>query len=156
MFEPLPALIRMARAQQNLTQAQLARRAGVSRGTIAALEKGDENISLGLLMKVARALNLNKLYVGDLRPPTTSPDPTMISEACDAIIAARKVVDAAASARAELATVTEKLQQAAHAVPSSLDVDELHAYIERLRSQLAEEAATTAPAAAVATELPDA
>ena len=154
MFEPLPALIRMARAQQNLTQAQLARRAGVSRGRLAALESGNENITLALLVKLATALNLDEPRVGNLRVRAAPPDLIVFIEACNAIIAARKVVDAAASAKAALARITEKFKQAVANTVPSIDADGVDAYIERLRSEQAEKGAAIAPAAAVATPVP--
>ena len=46
------------RKLRNLTQAQLADRAGVSRSTVQNLERGDGGVSLENLLRVLRALGL--------------------------------------------------------------------------------------------------
>ena len=46
------------RKLRGLTQAQLADRAGVTRGTIARLEAGDRAISLEILLRVLHALGI--------------------------------------------------------------------------------------------------
>jgi transcriptional regulator with XRE-family HTH domain len=48
--------IRSKRIEQNITQAQLAKDAGISRSTLVLLEKG-ETASLGSLLQVLRMLN---------------------------------------------------------------------------------------------------
>jgi DNA-binding XRE family transcriptional regulator len=50
--------IRWARADAGLTQAQLAKRAGVAQQQIAKLERPGENPSIATLHKVAKALNV--------------------------------------------------------------------------------------------------
>jgi len=51
--------LRMAREDAGLTQAQLAKRVGVSQPVIAALEHSDSNPTIQTLEKVARALGGN-------------------------------------------------------------------------------------------------
>ncbi|HEY0143976.1 MAG TPA: helix-turn-helix domain-containing protein [Thermoanaerobaculia bacterium] len=55
--------IREARIRKNLTQARLARLAGVSRRHLAALEKG-ANVSVNVLKKVATVLELREINLG--------------------------------------------------------------------------------------------
>jgi transcriptional regulator with XRE-family HTH domain len=57
--------IRAARIKQGLTQARLARLAGVSRRHLAALEKG-ANVSVLVLKKVASVLELTDIDLGDV------------------------------------------------------------------------------------------
>jgi transcriptional regulator with XRE-family HTH domain len=57
--------VRQARIKKNLTQAKLARLAGVSRRHLAALEKG-ANVSVLVLRKVASVLELAEIQLGDL------------------------------------------------------------------------------------------
>lgn len=57
--------VRQARIRKNLTQAKLARLAGVSRRHLAALEKG-ANVSVAVLKKVATVLELTEIHLGDL------------------------------------------------------------------------------------------
>lgn len=57
--------VRQARIRKNLTQAKLARLAGVSRRHLAALEKG-ANVSVAVLKKVATVLELAEIQLGDL------------------------------------------------------------------------------------------
>lgn len=65
--------VRQARIRKNLTQAKLARLAGVSRRHLAALEKG-ANVSVAVLKKVATVLELNEIQVGDLSLRGTDAD----------------------------------------------------------------------------------
>jgi transcriptional regulator with XRE-family HTH domain len=57
---PVPNLTRLRelRMKQALTQAELADRSGVSRGTIIRLEQGDPNVLPSTLRKLARALKV--------------------------------------------------------------------------------------------------
>ncbi len=48
---------KLARTENNMTQAQLAKAVGVSRQTIGLIEKGDFNPSLQLCISIAKALN---------------------------------------------------------------------------------------------------
>lgn len=57
--------IREARIRKNLTQARLAKLAGVSRRHLAALEKG-ANVSVSILQRVAAVLELTEIQIGDL------------------------------------------------------------------------------------------
>jgi len=57
--------VREARIRKGLTQAKLARLAGVSRRHLAALEKG-ANVSIAVLRKVAAVLELVEIQLGDL------------------------------------------------------------------------------------------
>jgi transcriptional regulator with XRE-family HTH domain len=52
----LGAEVRRARREQNLTQAELARRMGVKPPYIAGLEAGTRNLTLGQLANIADAL----------------------------------------------------------------------------------------------------
>lgn len=57
--------VREARIRKNLTQARLAKLAGVSRRHLAALEKG-ANVSVNILQRVAHVLELTEIHLGDL------------------------------------------------------------------------------------------
>ena len=57
--------VREARIRKNLTQARLAKLAGVSRRHLAALEKG-ANVSINILQRVAAVLELAEIQIGDL------------------------------------------------------------------------------------------
>src|ERR1051326_6327013 len=68
--------IRAARIKKGLTQARLARLAGVSRRHLAALEKG-ANVSVLVLKKVASVLELTDIDLGDVTLHTTRPAATL-------------------------------------------------------------------------------
>ncbi|MBE7212227.1 MAG: helix-turn-helix transcriptional regulator [Gluconacetobacter diazotrophicus] len=55
-LETLGRRLRAARLRRNLSQAEVAARAGVTRKTFAALEAGDSGVSVGCLMKVLAIL----------------------------------------------------------------------------------------------------
>jgi transcriptional regulator with XRE-family HTH domain len=57
--------VREARIKKGLTQARLAKLAGVSRRHLAALEKG-ANVSVSILQRVAGVLELTEIHLGDL------------------------------------------------------------------------------------------
>src|SRR6185503_10693081 len=57
--------VRETRIKKNLTQAKLARLAGVSRRHLAALEKG-ANVSVLVLKKVASVLDLTEINLGPI------------------------------------------------------------------------------------------
>lgn len=57
--------VREARIKKGLTQARLAKLAGVSRRHLAALEKG-ANVSVNILQRVAGVLELTEIHIGDL------------------------------------------------------------------------------------------
>jgi transcriptional regulator with XRE-family HTH domain len=58
--------VREARLKKGLTQARLAKMAGVSRRHLAALEKG-ANVSVGILQRVAAVLELKEIQIGDMQ-----------------------------------------------------------------------------------------
>lgn len=58
-------IIREARIRKGLTQARLAKMAGVSRRHLAALEKG-ANVSVSILQRVAAVLELEEIQLGHL------------------------------------------------------------------------------------------
>ncbi len=51
-------LLRLARRERQLTQSALADRLGVSRHTVAALEKGDPSVSFGTAVEAAAVLGI--------------------------------------------------------------------------------------------------
>lgn len=109
MFEPLPSLIRLHREKEGLTIDALSALAGVSRTRLIALEKGNDNVSLDILVKIANALMISELQIGGLRLVAATPDVRQAVAAADAIHAARTVVEQcekaleqAVTARAEL------------------------------------------------------
>ncbi len=102
MFEPLGALIRLQREAQGLTIDALSALAGVSRTRLIALEKGTDNISLELLVKIANALQMTELRIGGLRVTEATPDFNGAVAGAEALRAARKIVDGVLDARAEL------------------------------------------------------
>lgn len=106
MFEPLPALIRLQRQAQGLSIDALSALAGVSRTRLIALEKGEDNISLELLVKIANALRMKEIRIGGLRVEAATPEFNAAVAAAEAIQTARKVVEQAAGARAELDRVS--------------------------------------------------
>ena len=65
--------IREARIRKGLTQARLAKLAGVSRRHLAALEKG-ANVSVSILERVCAVLELTEIDIGDLHLRATSAD----------------------------------------------------------------------------------
>lgn len=79
---PTPAPVRRAlrafsedlatwRRLRRLTAAQVADRAGVSRGTVHRLESGEGSVSLENALRIARALGIMDLLVGALDPYAT-------------------------------------------------------------------------------------
>lgn len=65
--------VREARIKKGLTQAKLAKLAGVSRRHLAALEKG-ANVSVNILQRVAAVLDLTQIHLGDLSLHAGDPD----------------------------------------------------------------------------------
>jgi transcriptional regulator with XRE-family HTH domain len=65
--------VREARIRKGLTQARLAKLAGVSRRHLAALEKG-ANVSINILQRVANVLELNEIQLGDLSLRSADPE----------------------------------------------------------------------------------
>jgi len=56
--------LKAARAGMDLSQDELAKRVGVSRQTISAIEKGDYNPTINLCIRICKALNktLDELF----------------------------------------------------------------------------------------------
>jgi transcriptional regulator with XRE-family HTH domain len=106
MFEPLPALIRLQREQLGLSLDALSALSGVSRSRIAALEKGDDNITLDLLVKLANALRIKVIPIGGLRVEPAPPEVLTVVAAAEAIRTAEKILDQAIESRAELRRVS--------------------------------------------------
>lgn len=52
--------LKLARQRRKLTATLLAERAGMSRPTLAAIERGDEHVSLGSIANVLHSLGLEK------------------------------------------------------------------------------------------------
>ena len=51
--------IRLARLRRQLTALQVAERAGIARGTLSSIEKGDPNVAMGAYAKVLLCLGLD-------------------------------------------------------------------------------------------------
>src|SRR5438874_4602128 len=66
-------VVRETRIKKGLTQAHLARLAGVSRRHLAALEKG-ANVSVAVLRKVAAVLDLKEIQLGELSLRGSKPE----------------------------------------------------------------------------------
>lgn len=52
--------IKYARLRRDLSSAQVAERAGISRTTLVKIEKGDEGVALGLYFRTLAVLGLDK------------------------------------------------------------------------------------------------
>ncbi len=52
--------IKLARLRRNLSSEQVAERAGIARGTLIKIEKGDEGVALGYYFRVLAVLGLDK------------------------------------------------------------------------------------------------
>ena len=111
MFEPLPALIRQQRQAQGLTIDKLSALAGVSRTRLIALEKGQDNISLELLVKIATALGMQELRIGGLLVRGTTPEFNAAVAAAEAIDVARRLIVHAAGASEELDRLTAPVSE---------------------------------------------
>lgn len=59
-------LVKVERARQDMTQAQLAEALGVSRQTIHAIEKNKFNPSVGLALKMAKFFEVTVEYLFEL------------------------------------------------------------------------------------------
>lgn len=77
ILKQLGARLANARLGRNLTQAALAREAGVSRNTVERLERGI-SVDLKLLLRILRALGLQDTLLAVL--PTEEPSPMMLLE----------------------------------------------------------------------------
>lgn len=105
MFEPLSALVRLRRSQLGLSLDALSALSGVSRTRLVTLEKGDDNISLDLLLKVANAMKITELQIGGLHVEPAAPELHALVAAAEAIQAARRVIAEAAAAAKDLERV---------------------------------------------------
>ena len=74
----LGEIVREQRVRKGLTQARLARLAGVSRRHLAALEKG-ANVSVNVLRKVAMVLELTEIRLGNLTIQAGGSDQALIN-----------------------------------------------------------------------------
>ncbi|HVG24550.1 MAG TPA: helix-turn-helix domain-containing protein [Thermoanaerobaculia bacterium] len=94
--------VREARIRKNLTQARLAKLAGVSRRHLAALEKG-ANVSVNILQRVAAVLELSEIQIGDLSLRAADDRGVNVALLTDTIREARAEADRAQAilARAE-------------------------------------------------------
>lgn len=101
MFEPLGTLIRLQRQALGMTIDALAVGAGVSRSRLIALENGNDNVTLDLLVRIANALGMTELHIGGLRVVAATPDFKAVVAAADAMQQAQKALDQAAAARDE-------------------------------------------------------
>jgi transcriptional regulator with XRE-family HTH domain len=88
-------VVREARIKRGLTQAGLARLAGVSRRHLAALEKG-ANVSVAVLRRVASVLNLREIDLGELSLRSSSEDDR--SKRTDIVLLADVIREARADA----------------------------------------------------------
>jgi transcriptional regulator with XRE-family HTH domain len=115
-FEPLGDIIRRRRMERNLSQEALAKLADVSRRHLALLESNTANVSVLILMKIARALELSELAIGDLCLRAAPPEiPSLLAAAAEVESATKAV----AEARAQLAAFEVRLEKSAkliHAV----------------------------------------
>lgn len=106
MFEPLGEIIRRRRIARNLSQEALARLASVSRRHLSLLEKDEANVSLLILIRIARALELTEVAVGGLCLRAAPPELAPQLEAMDAVAAARRAL---AETTATLAAIDARL-----------------------------------------------
>jgi transcriptional regulator with XRE-family HTH domain len=111
MFEPLPALMRLQRHHLGLTLDAASALAGVSRSRLAALEKGDDNISLELLVKLANAYGMTELRIGGLNVSGAALDFRMLTVAAEAIQEAERLVEQTAALGAELKRVARPVAE---------------------------------------------
>ena len=110
MFEPLPGIVRLRREQQNMTQAELAAKAGVNRGQLIAFEKGEQNVTLTTLLKIARALGMTDLPIAELNVHAAAPDLTVVIAAAEALATMQRAVMTAADATGEIKKASRTIQ----------------------------------------------
>jgi len=97
--------VRSTRIKRGLTQARLARLAGVSRRHLAALEKG-ANVSINVVRKVAGVLDLAEINLGELVLQTSaSSNPVNMPMLADAIREAHADASRAESLLARVETI---------------------------------------------------
>lgn len=156
MFEPLPSIVRRRREERNLTQDRLAKLAKVSRGQLIAFEKGEQNVTLHFLMKIARALELKELPLAELNFAPAVPELTVLIAAADALANARTVVAQAAAAARQVDEATASIRLLLeHALEDRASHPGLAAAAARLAPAPAEQGELSRALRAVA-EAPDA
>lgn len=98
--------VREARIRKDLTQAKLAKLAGVSRRHLAALEKG-ANVSVNILQRVAAVLDLTEIHLGDLSLRAGDKERSSVNMPllADTIRAAREEADRAQKTLARVETL---------------------------------------------------
>jgi transcriptional regulator with XRE-family HTH domain len=101
------AVIRKARAQSALTQAQLAKRAGLTQSAIARLERGDSNPTIATLTNVVAAAG--QRLVLDARPHRASYDEAQLRERL-AMAPAQRLANFTASSR-NLGAITRRARR---------------------------------------------
>ena len=154
MFEPMPAMMRRERERQGLTLEELSNLAGISRSRLSALERGEENVSMEFVLKVASALGMSEVRVSGLRITAAPPELTVLVAAADAIETARRVVDQATASREQLDRVSGTVATLLDRILTPVPDAGIAAAIERLSSR-SEDGRATAAALREAAESPD-
>lgn len=145
MFEPLPGLVRLRREQRNITQAQLAEKAGINRGQLIAFEQGRQNVTLKTLLKIARALEMTELPLAELHLRPAEPEVTALVAAADALAIARGVTTSAAAADGQMESLSRIIGAMVERARRARDMDStLVEVAERLALSSANDAATQA------------
>jgi transcriptional regulator with XRE-family HTH domain len=75
--------LRTVRRSQNITQGDLAKMAGTGQGTISRIEKGDQEPSLLVALKIAKALNVSLGYLAGDDTPQEDVSPDALTVAVD-------------------------------------------------------------------------
>lgn len=60
MLESMGEQIKLARLRRDLSSEQVAERAGIARGTLIKVERGDEGVSMGVYFRVLITLGLGQ------------------------------------------------------------------------------------------------
>lgn len=68
-YGPFPGTLILWRLERGFTQEELARRAGILRPNLSAIERGGRNVTLSTLRRLARALDLQPGVLADGIPP---------------------------------------------------------------------------------------
>lgn len=85
---PIGCQVYLRRVEQNLTQEELARKAGIPQPNLSNIEKGKQDITISTLRKIAVAFNVDPgEFFGDLNAPKSSLSRAQIERL------ARKVAD---------------------------------------------------------------
>lgn len=113
MLDPVRDVIRRERQKQDLSQQELADRAGVSRWQLLMFETGKAKVSLDFLLKVCRVLQLSEIMVGDLHIRAAAPDLPALVAARNAVATAMRVVEQYRQSARELDEVPAELAEAA-------------------------------------------